>query len=220
MLDTKNILAHRGYWAEKKQQNTYQSFKDALDRGFGIETDFRDYDGKIFVSHDCITQDQLSDLVSLEQFLELVAKYDNPKIACNVKSDGLLNIFKERFLNFEVNLKSFVFFDMSIPQQYLFSQSKFSTWSRLSEFENITNNPLRSQGYWIDGFQSDLAIMEHLENVRYTDLELVIVSSELHGRNPDDLWNFLRVAQLHQRENWYLCTDWPDRAIRYFGEYK
>ena len=66
MLDTKNILAHRGYWSEKNQQNSFQSFKDALDKGFGIETDFRDHDGKIFVSHDCITQDQLSDLVSLK----------------------------------------------------------------------------------------------------------------------------------------------------------
>lgn len=102
---------------------------------------------KFFVSHDCITQDQLSDLVSLKQFLEPVAIYNNPKIACNVKSDGLLDKLVETFLNFELDLKSFVFFDMSIPQQYLFSQSKFSTWSRLNEFENIINNPLQSRGY-------------------------------------------------------------------------
>ncbi|HEC1569936.1 TPA: hypothetical protein R1X71_000931 [Campylobacter upsaliensis] len=42
------ILAHRGFWREKNEQNTLASLAKAFEMGFGIETDLRDGGGVIF----------------------------------------------------------------------------------------------------------------------------------------------------------------------------
>ena len=39
------ILAHRGFWREKKEQNSLASLAKAFEMGFGIETDLRDGGG-------------------------------------------------------------------------------------------------------------------------------------------------------------------------------
>ena len=46
------ILAHRGIWNEIVEQNTMIAFKRAFERKIGIETDIRDYNGEIVISHD------------------------------------------------------------------------------------------------------------------------------------------------------------------------
>ncbi|MDL0110362.1 MULTISPECIES: hypothetical protein [Campylobacter] len=42
------ILAHRGFWREKNEQNSLASLAKAFEMGFGIETDLRDGGGVIF----------------------------------------------------------------------------------------------------------------------------------------------------------------------------
>jgi glycerophosphoryl diester phosphodiesterase len=46
------ILAHRGYWLEPGEKNSLSAFRRAFEGGFGIETDIRDLDGELVVSHD------------------------------------------------------------------------------------------------------------------------------------------------------------------------
>jgi glycerophosphoryl diester phosphodiesterase len=46
------IIAHRGMWFNKHEQNTLVAFERALENGFGIETDFRDFNGSLVISHD------------------------------------------------------------------------------------------------------------------------------------------------------------------------
>ncbi|EIO3772613.1 hypothetical protein ACHEIS_000356 [Campylobacter upsaliensis] len=48
------ILAHRGFWREKNEQNTLASLAKAFEMGFGIETDLRDGGGggNLLLSHD------------------------------------------------------------------------------------------------------------------------------------------------------------------------
>ncbi|EHZ0305119.1 hypothetical protein K4888_001154 [Campylobacter upsaliensis] len=46
------ILAHRGFWREKKEQNSLASLAKAFEMGFGIETDLRDGGGNLLLSHD------------------------------------------------------------------------------------------------------------------------------------------------------------------------
>ena len=46
------ILAHRGYWKLEKEKNTLYAFEKAFDKYFGIETDLRDAQGEIVISHD------------------------------------------------------------------------------------------------------------------------------------------------------------------------
>ena len=45
------ILSHRGYWKEEKEKNTIDAVRKAFDHGFGIESDIRDLDGKLVISH-------------------------------------------------------------------------------------------------------------------------------------------------------------------------
>ncbi|WP_270990530.1 hypothetical protein [Campylobacter upsaliensis] len=51
------ILAHRGFWREKKEQNSLASLAKAFEMGFGIETDLRDGGGggNLLLSHDIPT---------------------------------------------------------------------------------------------------------------------------------------------------------------------
>lgn len=215
-----NLLAHRGFWTHKQEQNTLYSLKTALDYGFGIETDFRDFNGRVYVSHDCPLAEEAPNLVSLESFLELVSAYDSPKIACNVKADGLIDAMHADFAKFNLDLKNFKFFDMSIPQHYLYSKSSFDTWTRLSEFEPISINYFNSSGYWLDGFHSDDVIIKNVKIITDDNVEFALVSSELHGRDPSVLWRFIRDNNIHNQDGFYLCTDLPIAAMEFFGESK
>ena len=47
-----DILAHRGVWRISEERNSMSSIRAALDAGFGIETDVRDYKGNLVISHD------------------------------------------------------------------------------------------------------------------------------------------------------------------------
>ena len=52
MFDKKSqIIAHRGYWCCEKEQNSERAFRKALSGGYGIETDVRDLNGEIVISH-------------------------------------------------------------------------------------------------------------------------------------------------------------------------
>ena len=60
------ILSHRGYWNEQINKNSSESFTHSFKKGFGTETDLRDFKGEIVISHDIPEQDNL---VSFESFL-------------------------------------------------------------------------------------------------------------------------------------------------------
>ena len=45
------ILAHRGYWNNEAEKNTLLALKAALEKGYGFESDVRDYLGRLVVSH-------------------------------------------------------------------------------------------------------------------------------------------------------------------------
>ena len=47
-----NILAHRGIFFNKNIENSEEALCTALSNRFGIETDLRDFGGKIVISHD------------------------------------------------------------------------------------------------------------------------------------------------------------------------
>ena len=58
------ILAHRGFWGlqdstKQIKPNSLESFKHAFQNGFGIESDLRDFDLQLVVSHDMPTSQAL-----------------------------------------------------------------------------------------------------------------------------------------------------------------
>jgi len=40
----------------------------------------------------------------------------------------------------------------------------------------------------------------------------VIVSPELHGRDPDRVWGYF-LKSVDEGKNLYICTDFPDRLV-------
>ena len=80
------ILAHRGYWEKLSERNTEEALKKAFAKGYGIESDIRDYDGKLVISHDPANKN----CMPAEELFKELAKYNNKLcFAINIKADGL-----------------------------------------------------------------------------------------------------------------------------------
>ena len=54
------IISHRGYWKNPDERNQHVAFVRSFDSGFGTETDLRDICGKIVVSHDMPTGNEIT----------------------------------------------------------------------------------------------------------------------------------------------------------------
>ena len=80
------ILAHRGYWKIESEKNTLQAFQRAFESGYGIETDVRDYMGKLVISHNVADE-------KCPLFEDVLKLYNKTKckeyLAINIKADGL-----------------------------------------------------------------------------------------------------------------------------------
>jgi hypothetical protein len=193
-----SVYCHRGYWLEKNEQNTFEAFIRAQKLGFSIETDVRDSDQKIGIAHDPIF---LPEEMVFEDYLEL-----RIKTAINIKSDGLANLLlpnKKVFLE----TGSF-FFDGSIPQMLLYRNLELPHALRLSEYE--TEIPWITNYIWLDAFHSDWWLKDNvLERFRDQEIEIVIVSPEIHGRNPKHAWEEIHRKFSEGYRNISICTDLP-----------
>jgi hypothetical protein len=77
------ILCHRGYWKEPSEKNSDTALRRGFSLGLGTETDIRDLNGELVISHDPAKPGVLTfaDLLSMTP--------PNALLALNVKSDGL-----------------------------------------------------------------------------------------------------------------------------------
>jgi glycerophosphoryl diester phosphodiesterase len=200
------IIAHRGLWLEKEDQNTLVAYKRAFDLGFGVEIDVRDSFGQIVVSHD---PTETSGLLQLNEVLELFSTYDST-MAINIKSDGLIPAIQTALAS--INDARYFLFDMSIPETISYLKSGLRTFTRLSEYEEITTLHEESSGIWLDAFNNDwwTSRSEVFQNFK----TVCVVSPELHGRKEEVGWSFLRG--IDWVEDLSLCTDYPEKALRYF----
>jgi glycerophosphoryl diester phosphodiesterase len=200
------IIAHRGIWDDRESQNTITSFKRALDLGFGLEFDVRDSLGHLVISHDPVVK---TESLLFEDVVELFSKYEAP-IAINIKSDGLLPRLLPTLEN--IDKKRYFVFDMSIPETFKYLNSGLPTFMRISEFEEHSPLHDKSTGVWLDAFQGDWWIEE--SQVFQDFKALCVVSPELHGRDEETGWRFLR--KLTPVNDLSICTDYPEKALEYF----
>ena len=106
------ILSHRGLWNTPEERNTYTALKRSLDHGFGFESDIRDCNGQLVISHDPAREENLE---TAETVFKLLQKYENQYcFAINIKSDGIGKIIAESLK--ESHLYNYFCFDMSVPQ--------------------------------------------------------------------------------------------------------
>ena len=108
-----DILAHRGKWEKEEDKNSLESLLLALNLNFGIETDVRDFDGKIVISHDIPNKDSIPLNVLFKEYKAIQKEkgFANP-IALNIKSDGIHEELKKLLIDYEIN--NYFVFDLAL----------------------------------------------------------------------------------------------------------
>jgi glycerophosphoryl diester phosphodiesterase len=205
------IISHRGLWSDNIIKNSVTAFEESFFNGFGTETDIRDYNGKLVISHDIAGDDS----IDFEEFLELYNFSSKKTLALNIKSDGLANLLKEKL---EKNsIENYFVFDMSIPDTLQYKLNDIKFYIRQSEFEKDLPFYHDCAGIWLDSFDSiwydQEIIAKHIKNGK----KVCIVSSELHKRDKELLWKLLINNDFYKTENLILCTDFAIEANKYFN---
>lgn len=209
------ILAHRGYWNKQIKNNSPEALRTALEKGYGFESDVRDYMGKLVISHN-IADENCYDAEKVFQWLhEFKDKYC---FAINIKADGLKNILQEHLKKYSIT--NYFLFDMSIPQMVEFKELGLRYFTRQSEIEPNPCMYEEAAGVWIDGFWStDWITKDLIKNHICNKKEVCLVSPDLHGNsNYQNFWSNLKMSGVDLNEV-ILCTDHPDKAKEFFYEY-
>jgi hypothetical protein len=207
------ILSHRGYWRAEEEKNTPVAFRRSFEHGFGLETDIRDFEGELVLSHDMANKDSMK----LEKFFKGYSGFrrDLP-LALNIKTDGLQKRLKELLKKFGVS--NYFVFDMSVPDALAYLKEGLITFTRQSEYEPVPAFYDEAKGVWIDCFASmwfdEETIKGHLRKCK----NVCLVSPELHGREHLPFWNDILRMDIVRGDSLMLCTDHPEEAGRFFNE--
>lgn len=200
------LLAHRGWWTTPGEKNTLEAIERAFAAGIGVETDVRDYDGRLVLSHDMPRGDHL---VPFDLVLKLFAKYDCPgALAINIKADGLHRPLQQALS--EHNLRRTFVFDMSVPDARGYLFRGVPAFTRQSEMEQEPAFYESATGVWLDCFETDWITADTIQRHRRAGKQVALVSPELHGRDHRQAWNMWR--EVADWDEVMLCTDLPDQA--------
>ena len=198
------IFAHRGSWHPDLMPNSSSALSEAFASGFALETDVRDSQGELVVSHDPCKDS------NAQRFNELFIK--NQRIAINIKSDGLSELLEEH-LDQIISSKSFIF-DCSFPELLRYKTLGIPHAIRLSEFEKEL--PWTPDYIWLDAFESDWWLEDAHTYELMKNIPTVIVSPELHKREHHHVWN--KVKSLRQSGvEISVCTDFPNELAGEFN---
>ncbi len=206
------IISHRGYWKTKEEKNTEQAFRRSFELGFGTETDIRDFNGELVISHDIATKDSMP----LIKFLSIYNEYDSDislPLALNIKSDGLQSLLLDVIDDFKI--KDYFLFDMSLPDSITTIKSGLNSYQRLSEYEPTSELIEQVAGTWLDGFSSEWYNNSTIQQLMLYNKEVCIVSSELHNRKHESQWHNLYEI-VDENQQLMLCTDLPEEAQAFF----
>ena len=191
------IFCHRGFWDKETQQNSYDSFLLAQKNRFSIETDIRAIQDNLIVSHDRPTT---GEFLHFTQLISLSTQF-----ALNIKEDGLQElVLKER--DWLDSSNSFVF-DGSLPDMFKYRKLGIRHALRLSEYE--LSLPWQSDFIWLDSFHEDWWIDNYSVLEKSRKSQIIVVSPELHGRDPRYAWDFISNERDKGRFDFSLCTDKP-----------
>lgn len=214
MLASINILAHRGSWNHEIAKNSRQALSRALLGGFGLETDIRDLDGKLVISHD--PPKYADDVIAFEWLLDLYASNAcRGVLALNIKADGLMGQAKSALESYGIS--SYFAFDMSIPDMLPYVRNGMVAYSRVSEYEPQPALIDECSGIWLDNFTGTFPQIETAVELGAYGKPIAIVSPELHKRPHEAFWSSLRDHSGLDLSSLLLCTDFPDEAAYFFG---
>ena len=205
------ILSHRGFWTNPSEKNQVVAFDNSFMLGFGTETDIRDYNGELVISHDVADEK----CISVGSFFEIYTKI-NPylPLALNIKADGLQE--KLRVLLDEFNIENYFVFDMSVPDGLIYLRNKLKTFTRQSEYERQPSFYDEAIGIWLDEFKEhwidEATILQHIKNGK----RVCIVSPDLHKREYLKEWAEYKSIEQKFGLDLMICTDHPQLAKEFF----
>ena len=214
--DDLKILAHRGWWQEPGEKNSLAALGRALDAGFGIETDVRDFRGRLVISHDVAD----AGCPPLDDALDLIETADPAlPVALNIKADGLQDLLDDALGR--RSLTGVFVFDMSVPDGLVYLAHRdgaerplYKVFSRFSEYERRPSFEDDADGIWIDEFDGAWLTAAEIETFA-ADKTVCVVSPELHGRGHVAAWKtYSQAPQFMERG--LLCTDHPEDARGFF----
>ncbi len=198
------ILSHRGFWREPREKNTLAAIAYSIEQGFGTETDVRDSLGKLVIAHDPADEKAPAFLAVVEMFAG-----SGLPLAVNVKADGLSRALAEAFAASGIDWFAF---DMSGPEMVRYAKDTLPFFTRHSDVEPSPILYKEAGGVWLDGFQGIWFDQSTIQTHLAAGKRVCIVSPDLHGRDPEELWPRLHGLP----DSVMLCTDFPDRATAYF----
>ncbi len=206
------VLSHRGYWIDESEKNRPVAFERSYALGFGTETDVRDHDGRLVISHDMPTGTPLA----FEAWLDCLARTATRPLlqAINIKADGLALPLARAMKG---NPNPWFVFDMSIPDTLWQLKAGNPVYLRMSEYETVPAAlESRIAGVWLDAFERRWYDAGTLRALLARGLKVCVVSPELHRRDDHhDLWAMLR--DLRDDPALSLCTDLPEQARASLG---
>lgn len=198
------IISHRGFWIEQSEKNTFQAFERSFEKGYGTETDIRDHDGEIVISHDPADANS----IGFQAYLNCVSQYQGKNLiqALNIKADGLAQKLAQAMKGFS---HPWFVFDMSIPDTLQHIKAGNPVYARMSEYEPFPEKMQNHiQGIWLDAFDGIWFNTGDIQSILSKGLGVCIVSPELHGRK--DYVNFWHsLKPLKENSKLTLCTDLP-----------
>ena len=210
------ILSHRGYWKREDEKNTKIAFERSFQLGFGTETDIRDLNGELVISHDPPTID--CQYLTVADFFKIYKIWgDGLQLALNIKSDGLQRKLMQLIIDF--NITNYFVFDMSIPDTIGFIKNNSKFFTRQSEYEIDPAFYTQADGVWLDEFNGhwidDEVIQKHIKNGK----KVCIVSPELHKRSYNIEWdNYKNIFLKDSEHKISICTDFPEKANFFLNE--
>jgi hypothetical protein len=214
-MERSSILAHRGLFLNELDKNSSEAIKRALGEGFGVETDLRDHDGRVVISHDPPRASPSP--LSFEWLLdEIIASSANGRIGLNIKSDGLSGLIESRIKSKPIHADRFFVFDMSAPDSIPYLKSSIPVYSRISEHEHTPLFHDKVEGIWVDNFDGSFLQVERAKSIVEQGIRAAIVSPELHCRDHTKLWDSINYTGLYLSPLFELCTDYPVEAANRF----
>jgi hypothetical protein len=200
------IIAHRGLWRDKDEQNSLHAIREALEAGYGVETDLWATSPNGLIAHDY--PPATSELPNLLEVLTLDHR-ENALLALNIKSDGMTSLLCRDDIAQHLTAWDWFAFDMSIPETVRLAASGVPFARRVSDYEPLPSN-LLGAGYWVDCYTGRYPTFTFTEDLT------VFVSPELHGFDPEGAWRQIRGLD-GPSLNLAICTDFPEKASDFFG---
>jgi glycerophosphoryl diester phosphodiesterase len=206
------IISHRGYWKDITEKNQIISFKRSFAMGFGTETDIRDYENELVISHNIANED----CIKVESFFELYRGFGKKlPLALNIKATGLQQKLKALLERYEI--KNYFVFDMSIPDGLGYLQEGFKVFTRQSEYEHEPSFYKDVDGVWLDEFHMHWSDESVITGHINTGKKVCIVSPEIHGRDNRLEWeDYKKIDEKLKNGKLMICTDRPEKAKEYF----